>query len=150
MGKMKTRKAYGEKEGETIMKANIEGIRSDGKVGQNRKENGFIKQYAIYDLSKDIGEYQREKICLRIYATDARHYACIWIHNKKHYGSGGGHAGGYGYHKGSAAAQAAIQDAGIKLSEGIGGRGDAAIKDALRAIADAINITEYFIGEAHA
>lgn len=132
------------------MKANIEGIKDGGNIPQNRKENAFVKQYAAYDLSKGAEEWRREKICLRIYATDARHYACLWVHDEGHYASGGGHAGGYGYHRGSAAAQEAIQSAGIKLSESIDGRGDEAIKDAIRAIAEAIGMTEYFIGEAHA
>ena len=46
-------------------------------------------------------------------------YACIWHNN----GSGSGYAGGYGYHKASAAAQAAITSSGIDLSEDIDGRG---------------------------
>lgn len=58
-------------------------------------------------------------------------YASIWVHNKC---AGHGNAGGYGYHKASAAMQAAIHSAGIKISEPIDGRGDSAIESALHAI----------------
>ena len=42
-------------------------------------------------------------------------YASIWVHGKAVYCAGYGSAGGYGYHKESAAFQDAISNAGIKL-----------------------------------
>lgn len=42
-------------------------------------------------------------------------YCCIWVHGKSFWVSGKGSAGGYGYHKSSAALQDAITSAGIKL-----------------------------------
>lgn len=133
------------------MKANIENIKDGGKIAANRKENAFSKQYALYALDMaDSNGTPRELVCLRIYSTDSRAYACLWIHGRDIYGNGGGRAGGYGYHRASAAAQEAIMDAGIKLSESIDGRGDEAIREAIKAIAEAAGSKQYFIGEAHA
>ena len=133
------------------MKANIENIREGAKVHSNRKENAFFKQYAVYALDMlDYNGQPRELVCLRLYATDARHYACIWVHDDVAYGYGGGNAGGYGYDRGSAAAQEAIKDAGIELSESIDGRGQGAILAAVKAIAEAAGSKNYFVGEAHA
>lgn len=42
-------------------------------------------------------------------------YASIWVHANGHYLAGHGNAGGYGYHKESAAFQDAITSAGIQL-----------------------------------
>lgn len=49
--------------------------------------------------------------------------------------SGYGRATGGGYHKASGALASAIRSAGIELSEGIDGRGENAMEEALRAIA---------------
>ena len=69
-------------------------------------------------------------------------YASIWVHGTKVSCSGRGSAGGYGYHKESAAIDEAIRRAGIKLTDGskpiyIDGAGDTAIEKALTAIAHA-------------
>ncbi len=76
-----------------------------------------------------------ELAVLRIYAGRSkgasRIYASVWVHNKC---AGTGWAGGYGYHKPSAAAMEALTNAGIKLDEPISGRGDRAIEDALNAV----------------
>ena len=62
-------------------------------------------------------------------------YASIWVHSTDHQTSGTGKAGGYGYHKASAAIAEAIKSAGIELDEDISGRGDSAIEESLEAIA---------------
>ena len=68
-------------------------------------------------------------------ATASMVYANIWIANKKgEHRSGSGSAGGYGYHKGSAATQEAINNAGVTLDSRIDGRGDSAVNSAIRAI----------------
>jgi hypothetical protein len=58
----------------------------------------------------------KEVACARFYmgrsAQASVVYCCLWIHNKC---SGKGNAGGYGYHKESAALQDAITSAGIEL-----------------------------------
>ena len=65
-------------------------------------------------------------------------YASIWTNGAGFYISGYGRATGYGYHKASAALSAAIDSAGIVLSERIDGVGDGAIRRAVEAIARAI------------
>ena len=65
-------------------------------------------------------------------------HASIWTYGAGFDISGYGRATGYGYHKVSAALSAAIDSAGITLSERIGGAGDGAIRRALEAIARAI------------
>jgi hypothetical protein len=62
-------------------------------------------------------------------------HASIWVHSTDHQTSGTGKAGGYGYHKASAAIAEAIKSAGIELDEDISGRGDSAIEESLEAIA---------------
>ncbi len=62
-------------------------------------------------------------------------YASVWVYDEKHHTSGSGKAGGYGYHKASAAIAEAIRSAEIDLDEDISGRGDSAIEESLEAIA---------------
>lgn len=65
-------------------------------------------------------------------------YASIWVYGAGHTISGYGRATGCGYHKASAALSAALDSAGIVLSERIDGVGDSASQRALEAIARAI------------
>lgn len=87
----------------------------------------------------------------RIYGTKAANYACLWVHHGDTHRSGSGKAGGWGYHRPSAAVQAAITNAGYGLYGSpykeqdtpaaarqrcyIGGVGDIAVEAALMAIA---------------
>lgn len=115
------------------MKATFKTPAKECKIAQNRKENHFSHQYSVIDA--DLNE-----VCtLRIYSTNAANYACFWLYgvNGTEYRSGGGKASGYGYHRPSAAAQAAFSQAGISLSEDIGGVGEGAMEKALLAIAEA-------------
>lgn len=127
----------------------------------HRKEKYFCSQYTavvIFD-----GKTAYDAVTLRIYATDAKCYCFIWTaDNHKMSGrdgvmycrAGSGSVGGYGYHRASAAAQEAIYNAGITLSEDIAGRGDEAIMEAVRAIAAAIWHDGYYnyihVTRAHA
>ena len=65
-------------------------------------------------------------------------YASIWTYGAGFYISGHGRATGGGWHKESAALSAALDSAGIVLSERIAGVGDGAIRRAVEAIARAI------------
>ena len=65
-------------------------------------------------------------------------YASIWTYGAGFDISGHGRATGYGYHKASAALSAAIDSAGIVLSEPIAGVCDGASRRALEALARAI------------
>lgn len=91
------------------------------------------------------GGKMRDLVTVRTYMGRARGssrvYASIWAP----VGSGHGHAGGYGYHKASAAIQAAIDSAGIKLSCAIDGVGETAIRDALIAICEAQGFSDVLV-----
>lgn len=125
------------------MKATINNNQHGGNISGNRKEDYFYYQYTVVD------DKFTDIIILRYYATKTRIYACIWVHAAPLYLSGGGYAGGYGYDKASAAAESAINDAGIKLSEPIGGCGDSAVQKALKAIALACGYDNVHILTAH-
>lgn len=133
------------------MKATIKNPQHDGKVRQNRKENHFYREYAAIIPGKR-GEPGRAIVTLRIYATDRTAYACLWAHDGT--GaisiSGGGKAGGYGYHRPSQAAENAFYDAGVRLSEGIGGVGDTAIESAVVALAKRLTRKAFVLHCAHA
>lgn len=66
-------------------------------------------------------------------------YCTVWISTRdgKRSFSGTGSAGGYGYCKSSAAFEAAVRSAGIKLEGNVGGAGDSAVRHACTAIAKA-------------
>lgn len=64
-------------------------------------------------------------------------YCSVWVYGAV-YGAtptaGHGRASGYGYHKQSAALDAALDSAGVKLAVPINGCGDGAMRDALLAV----------------
>ena len=80
-------------------------------------------------------------------------YCSLWLHDDKNnrWMSGTGSAGGYGYHKESAAMDSALTSAKIRLYEKrdkyvhIDGRGESAIRDAMTAIAKASGYTKFTI-----
>ena len=74
-------------------------------------------------------------------------YASVWINTSEVHTSGKGKAGGYGYHKESAAIGDAINSAGIMLDTDISGVGNSAIRDALTAIANALGFERVLIVE---
>ena len=92
----------------------------------------------------------------RLYMSNSRSAsritAILWVYGDK-YASGSGHADGYGYHKQSAAVESAINAAGIELSEHIGGRGEQAIIEGLKAVALAaypdVDASTLYACEAH-
>lgn len=110
-----------------------------------RKESALYRQISILD--RDTG---KEIVICRTYYPGTVAYCCLWIHGPGEHGSGAGKAGGYGYHKESAALQEAIGRAGIRLSEPIDGRGDSAMDDALEAIARAVTgKRKFYMVRAH-
>ena len=145
---MKTKQAY--------MKAVFCGEeKSNAKNLANEKET--ISQYIIVDKKTE-----KEVINCRVYmgrsSSSSQVYASIWISNNGLYTSGYGTAGGYGYHKESAAIDAAITSAGFELFGNvyarsnekpdfkkqchIGGVGESAIDSALLAIAYSIGVKD--------
>ena len=93
----------------------------------------------------------KEVVTVRCYkgrsASASTVYASIWINASGIYTSGKGKAGGYGYHKESAAIAEAIESAGITLDANISGVGDGAIYEALKAIARALGFSNVLIVE---
>jgi hypothetical protein len=105
----------------------------------------LVKSYNV------ITDTLREIIMARCYmgrsANASTVYASVWINTSEVHTSGKGKAGGYGYHKESAAIGAAIESAGITLDQSIDGVGDAAIEEALKAIAQALGFYHVLIVE---
>ena len=93
----------------------------------------------------------KELITVRCYmgrsASASTVYASIWVNAPDIHTSGKGKAGGYGYHKASAAVADAISSAGITLDTNISGVGDGAIKESLEAIANALGFERVLIVE---
>lgn len=121
---------------------------------KHRRENQFagsITAFAVYADGKII-----EAATLRTYnsSTKATNTACFWasMPNNTRYAHGSGHAGGWGYHRPSAAAQQAINNAGFHLSEEIDGRGESAMETAVKAIAELLHpdATQIFVYTANA
>lgn len=114
-----------------------------------RKENGFYKQISVID-----NKTKKELITVRYYATSTRVYCCVWIFltEQNIYLHAGGYAGGYGYHKQSAALEDALHKLGFVFAAGFGGCGDSAEIHALEAILKHFKVrkSSYFIHEAHA
>lgn len=74
----------------------------------------------------------------------------MWIHGDHWYGSGSGMAGGYGFGKGSTAAEQAINSVGYQLSERIGGAGYSTVKGGLIEIAKTLTENPVYIIEMFA
>lgn len=137
--------------------AKFNGGTSKNNISTHRKENSFFCEYAVHIANVNGLE---TPIIARFYGgkKGAAIHCCVWVKadtsaNREIYTSGGGKAGGYGYHKSSAALSVALNYAGFTLSEPIDGRGDEAMNGALRACAVALGYTDedhIFIHTAHA
>lgn len=103
--------------------------KSNGFNRNHRKENHFYQEYLV--ISPEL----KQVISCRMYGTGRMNYCAIWIYANEH-ASGTGSAGGYGYHRESAACSEAILKAGYKLEKDISGVGESAIESALLAIAE--------------
>lgn len=143
------------------------------KFTKTQVQNGrnYADKKETLDTYKVIAYYKgefHEPITCRTYigrsSSASVVYASIWVHGwKSPRGkgidvAGHGDAGGYGYHKGSAAIQAAIDSAGIELYGSAYGRpgeenkraridgvGDTAIESALLAIGRALGYTKLYL-----
>lgn len=101
----------------------------------DRREKNYDGGYVAVAITS---EGVRECVDLKLYTTASRAYCCVWFYGDGVSGNGSGRAGGYGYHRASAAALSAFRAAGVALDEDIAGRGDGAIRDAVEAIARAL------------
>lgn len=125
---------------------------SPNKFSTSHRKEGkcFFSSVSVISLAgKPWGDGRLDpEISLRLYGTGSKNFACLWIsgHNRR----GSGSAGGYGYHRPSAAAQEAINNAGISLALPIDGRGEESMREALLAIARALKIKRPVLVEAFA
>lgn len=128
-----------------ITAENVEAIRTSDRDRQYK--NGLDHGYKAVMIQ---GKKLESLVEIRIGSTASAAYACAWLYSPKvkdkeghtvkpsFWNSGSGRAGGYGYHRQSAAAESALSRAGVELSEAIGGRGDQAIRDAVEAVGKAL------------
>lgn len=132
------------------MRANIDNIRETTKDFP-RSRNGFDREIAVLDPATG-----RAIVTARIYQPGTQVTCLLWLTGRRGIGKSGG--GGGGYHKPSAALQAAITDAGITLTGDVYGRdpkctkrcyidgvGDSAMTEACEAIARAVTGKRRFI-----
>lgn len=121
----------------------------------HRKENKcYFDSYSAIVIRPDYDgkPFVHTPVELRLYGTGNSNTAAIWIHDHSNSGistSGTGSAGGYGYHRPSAAADEAIRNAGFTLDESISGRGEQAIELAVQAIAEALGYKDCPVFHAH-
>lgn len=116
----------------------------NNNIAKHRNENHFYQELALINL--DTGKVE---LRVRFYCPNSVVYCCVWLHHNTIHTSGSGKASGYGYHKPSAAMQAAFGNAGIKLSEHIDGRGDSAMRDAMQAVGEFLSDSRYMVHNSH-
>lgn len=126
-------------------------------LGTYHKEKiGLYRQYTVLDLDTplfimaDGTASLSQPIIVRLYWPKDTVYACAWISGHHDYSIGKGKSSRAGYHKASAAVDAALRSCGIELETSIAGIGDEGIIGALNAIAKHIGLTQWAITEAHA
>lgn len=124
---------------------NVEGIRLTDR--EREEKNGLGHGYKAIMIKEGKVE---DLVDLRISSTSSAAYAVVWLYSPKvkdkdgqkirdaFWNNGSGRAGGYGYHRQSAAAESAFSRAGVQLSQGIGGCGDQAIREAVQAVGKAL------------
>ena len=118
------------------------------KDGYSGTANGFSAEYVTLGIIRE--NYIEPIVTARLYCTGQTWTACLWVRMKGTSTQGSGMARGYGYHKPSAAIGEAIRNAGFDLSADIHGRGDAAIREALDAIAASVGAEKVYFHHAHA
>lgn len=121
--------------------------RESDKIIANRKEKGGLwREYALIDPADG-----KAVVTLRIYWPGTVAHACVWINGGFGFRArGAGRAGGGGYCKASAAAGAALADAGVRLEGDIDGRGLEAIGGAVRALGEWLGVKGGILHVAHA
>lgn len=141
----------------TMIKQNAEGIRLSHR--EREEKNGLARGYkAVY---MDAGKLV-DLVDLRIaFTSSGTPYACVWCYQPGEFAkndmggcwnSGSGTAGGYGYHKGSAAVESAFRAAGIKFNSEVSGCGWERVKDAVQAAGEMLidNSAPVYVVEMYA
>lgn len=125
------------------MKATLNTAKPCKFTPSHRKEGKcFFSSMSVVSLSSKprLDGVLDPAITLRLYGTGSRNSACLWVSHGDDYRNGSGQAGGYGYHRPSAAAQEAINNAGFALDTPIDGLGEEAMREALLAIAKCLGV----------
>lgn len=137
------------------MKATFSTRKNKYTSSHRKEKGGFFKEYAA--LVPSDRDEMRAVVTLRLYwPGQVTCYACLWVTQATEGGlpglcfNGSGSAAGNGYDKPSAAAGEAIRNAGFDLSEDIGGRGESSIKEAVKAMAEALGWPGAKLHVAHA
>lgn len=133
------------------MKATFTDRKTKFSTSHRKEKAGLHKCYAmLVPATFHDGEKHARTIAeLRIYWPANNPFACLWVNSATVNTSGSGTAGGGGYDKASAAAQAAMQNAGFDLSQSISGIGESAIREAMHAIAAAAGHPQAMLFETH-
>lgn len=139
------------------MKVTAFNRQAEPSIGKLR-EKELVRGYYVINLDGDKRYYKNnpELIDCRLYmgrsSSSSVVYCAIWISCANQYITSKGSAGGYGYHKMSAAVDDALYNAGFKFDEGIDGRGNEAIKEALLAVCEhfGYNRERLYIVESYA
>lgn len=133
------------------MKATYDPSKKQKFTASHRKEGKcWFRGYKVIDLEEEgYKNTARTVVDARVYGTGTQNTACLWVFTESVNASGSGKAGGYGYHRQSAALGVAIENAGFSLSSRIDGVGDEAMREALLAIARAVGVTRPALVEAY-
>lgn len=104
---------------------------------RDREEKHFYNGYKVVTI---VNDEMVELVDARLGATDNCHYASVWL-NVRYYDNnyyntcgsarGAGKAGGWGYHRASAALESAFCRAGMRFDVGCSGMGESAMRDCL-------------------
>lgn len=117
----------------TIKNPNVQNTTDQARKARNNQ--ALIEEYAVLAPRADgIALLVTRRLYMSTARDASRVTAIVWVGGAH----GSGWAGGYGYHKQSAAVSAAIASAGFELDQDIAGRGDSAITEALCAVAVAV------------
>lgn len=106
---------------------------------RKRQAKHFYNGYKVVTI---VNGEMVDLVDARLGATDSCHYASVWL-NVRYYDNnyyntcgsarGSGKAGGYGYHRASAALDSALRHAGMRFSVGCSCLGESAMHDCLLA-----------------
>lgn len=129
---------------DTHQKATLPPAGHKAKYTTSHRKEGkcFFDSYQIISLADTPWRdgAMPSRVSVRLYGTGAQNTACMWINSGDTHLNASGKAGGYGYHRQSAALQEAFDNAGITLSRRIDGVGTSAMEEAMLALAKALKI----------
>lgn len=104
---------------------------------RERQANHFYNGYKVVTI---VNDEMIELVDARLGVTDSCHYASVWLntrycdndyYNNNGHAYGAGKAGGYGYHRASAALDSAFKRAGMRFNVGCSCMGESAMRDCL-------------------